>query len=252
MEAATGTMLVLTGSEIMASAFQHCGLEARQGSEDADVYGTYELTGVLLQDLQRRGICSNPYNSDGRPLPPGVTNFVDYGEPRQTLDPTEPRGSRGGSRGCTWTFYEEQPRRIKISATVEIESQGVRLTPRTNGFSFVDEHHLRVFKVLKECGVEMHPFAHRIIDSDEGNVLIAWEELGLGGILTLENTFKSFCQGQAEIEKLIEIGVFFPIPRPPRGTTKVDAPYIPLPAQSELHREWRRQLDDFITRITLP
>lgn len=143
---------------------------------------------------------------------------------------------------------------LAVGFAVNIEKRGVTLWPQAYGTGVSASDHLpnfRMFKALVESGAkEILPVAREIAAS-EGNILVSWHDLRLGGIRKLSELFAEFAKGNKTVERLgREGGLFDPLPYP-RHQQLADELFVAEPAQPGVITAWREQLASYRAVLTI-
>ncbi|PIR88322.1 MAG: hypothetical protein COU09_02880 [Candidatus Harrisonbacteria bacterium CG10_big_fil_rev_8_21_14_0_10_44_23] len=143
---------------------------------------------------------------------------------------------------------------LYVGFGVSDEHRGVLIVPIVVGTTgpFVPERGrfptFQAFKVLVENDSDALAVAKELAASD-GIVVVTWTELGLGGIRRLADLFTEFAGHNETVSRLGRSGeVFDPVPNP-HYPQPGDELFILEPAQPKIIEMWRKQLNDYRSRL---
>lgn len=208
----------------------------------SDPIATYTLDDALLRILAEQGIKRQP-RPDCR------------GEIFTLVDENPQEEHPGWAPSNYWNFkeVEGQEHRFDLRMTlhaglnISTEDRGVVLGPVAYGtFLSPADHlpHFRMFQALTNQDGNALPVARELAGSD-GNILVTWTELGLGGIRSIQDLFEEFAGGNESIERIARRQeVFAPVPYPAHQNL-ADKLFIAEPAQPKVLRAWRAQLEEY-------
>lgn len=233
---------------LLRKALAHKGLKLQEGSDKAysKPIKTYELTEKLLTLLSKKGIrqqdrpdCNNK-----------IFTLVDE-NPQKVIS--------GWAPSNYWNFKlvkegaSEFDLHISLSVGLEInkEKRGIVFWPQTHS-SFLSPCDLlpnfRMFKTLAESD-ENAPAVAKELAASDGNLVVAWTDLGLGGIHNISDLFMEFSRGNKTV---MELGrrekIFNPIPFPEHQKPG-DELFIAEPAQPKIFQKWKAQLDEYRAKL---
>ncbi len=165
-----------------------------------------------------------------------------------------------GEAGSNWFFYLDQYKkgtfdlRVSLSFSVEIKirKRGMVFYPHAEACSSnctcvspnSRSANFRMFKTLIDNNADDVPeIAKRMAASPDGQVVVNWTELGLGGLRTLKDIFyNEFAKGNEAVQKLTKETIFFPNPYN-------DSRYITEQVQSILFDVWEEQLKEYRNKL---
>ncbi len=201
----------------------------------------YTLDQKLLDFLKERGIkrqhrpdCDNK-----------VFTLVDE-------NPQNPLPGYGSSNNWDFEITKEKTFILRITLFVgfglNIEKRGIVLMPQAMGTSLSPSDHLpnfRMFKALVEWDNLPCQGAQKIAKSEEGNTVVTWTELGLGGIRRISNLFSEFVGRNTIVRDIADKQeVFVPFPHP-KLRNPGDEQFVVEPAQPKVFATWRKQLENY-------
>jgi len=137
---------------------------------------------------------------------------------------------------------------LSVDFCLNIEKRGIVFVPQARG-SFVSAAdslpNFRMFKALTESDKDAPAIAKELAASD-GNIVVLWTDIGLGGIRKLSHLFTEFACGNKAIEDLSwrKEDVFDPQPSS-RFRKSEDELFIAESAQPKVFMAWRGQLDKY-------
>ncbi|TSC90731.1 MAG: hypothetical protein CEN92_408 [Candidatus Berkelbacteria bacterium Licking1014_96] len=236
--------------DLIRKAATHKGLKLQEDVSEAysEPIRVYELCDRLLALLAEQGI-----KRQARPdCQEKIFTLVDE-NPQEKVEGWEP------SNGWNFQLLEGDEYRfdlrvsLSVGFSINIEERGVVFWPRAHG-SFASAADLlpnfRMFKTLAESD-EDAPVVVKELAVSDGNIVITWTDLGLGGIRKLSHLFTEFVHGNETIAQLGRNGeIFDPIPEP-RHQQPADELFITEPAQPRIFQAWRTQLDEYRARLTV-
>jgi len=206
----------------------------------SDTIKDYILSQELLAILEKHGIKQQPRPDMG-------------GRIFTIIDHNTPSGDNYWNfqvRDRRYTKQEEKRFNLRISLSAELrinEEDGVVLTPRASGtFLWPSDNlpHLHMFRALVESNKRAPAIAKKLAASD-GSITIAWEDLGLGGILTLAKLFKNFAGESETVARLCaDENVLDPVPKP-RYQKYGDRLFVSASIQPDIIRVWKEQLEQY-------
>lgn len=236
----------LTLNELFRKASEKKGLKFWEGTTSTVTkpFKTYKLSSERLDYLSRLGIkrqdrpdCRNEIFTlvDGNPQVP-VPGFVPSNY---------------------WNFKEIDGKKGIFDLTISLQFK-LRLGTKERGIVFIPQAHgtfvsagdplpnFRMFKALVEQDASA-PAVAREIAKSEGQVVVSWTEMGLGGIRSLRSLFEEFAKGKQSIMNLgTSSRVFNPAPFFQFQTQKDgDEVFITEKAQPKLFAAWRTQIKEY-------
>lgn len=136
---------------------------------------------------------------------------------------------------------------LSVGFEINIEKRGIVFWPQAHG-SFVSAAdrlpNFRMFKTLVESDEDVPAVAKELAASD-GSIVVAWTDLGLGGIRKLADLFAEFVGSNETIKQLSRNQeVFDPAPNP-RYQQPGDELFVAEPAQPRVIQIWRTQLNEY-------
>lgn len=234
--------------DLFRKAALYKGLKVQEGTSEAysEPIKSYELDDRLLAFLAERGI-----KQQARPdCHDEIFTLVDE-NPQEKVP--------GWTPSNYWNFklldgekYQFDLRvTLNVSFGINTEKRGIVFWPRAYGsfFSPVDRlPNLRMFKALVESDGKAPAVALELAASD-GNIVVTWTDLGLGGIRKLTDLFAEFAGQNEAIKKLgRNQEVFDPVPNLHHQQSG-DELFVVEPAQPRVFQEWRKQLEEYRTSL---
>lgn len=203
---------------------------------------TYVLDEQVLAALAQRGIRREP-RPDCRDE---IFTLVDQ-NPQEHVP--------GWVPSCYWNFKQRDGAEhqfdlrmtLGVHFYVHTERRGIVLVPQASG-SFVSPvdrlPNFRMFQALVEHDDAAPAIAKELAASD-GDIVVTWTDLGLGGIRSITALFDEFAQRR---EAIVRLGgnheVFQPDPHPPYQRP-VNELFVAEPAQPRVFDAWRAQLSEY-------
>ncbi len=136
--------------------------------------------------------------------------------------------------------------RLQVEFSICLKKRGIVFTPRAYG-TFLSPvsglPHFRMFQALVESDSRALSVAKEIAHSN-GNILVGWTELGLGGIRHCIDLFAEFAGQNEEVRELGRSGKVF-------GPDPSADWYISEPVQSSLFETWEFQLENYRARLAV-
>ncbi|MFA6594557.1 MAG: hypothetical protein WCT16_04880 [Candidatus Buchananbacteria bacterium] len=233
-------------SDLLRRAMEFKGLEfgylhsERSGASSQPIK-EYTLDDKLLAVLASQGI-----KQQARPDCRGeIFTLVDKNPQEKNLD-------FAPSNFWNFELVEGQGRKfdlrvsLQVSCYIHLKKRGIVLRPVASGCYVSASDRLpnwRMFKALVESDESAPSIAKELALSD-GEVLVTWTDLDLGGIRTSSDLFAEFSNGRRTIGQLASLNIVFD-PPPYLTLWQRNQWFITEPAQSKLFQVWRQQLDDY-------
>lgn len=230
--------------ELLRKAATHKGLKLHEGASKAysEPIKVYALDDKLLAMLAERNI--------KRQARPDCRNEI-----FTLVDENPQEKVPGWSPSNYWNFKVLEGDKsgfdlrvtLSIGFGLNLEKRGVVFVPQAHG-SYVSAAdslpNFRMFKMLVESDADASSVAKELAASD-GNIVVMWTELGLGGIRKLSHLFSEFATQNETVAHLGRNGeVFNPAPNP-RYQQPGDELFIAEPAQPKVIQAWRTQLNEY-------
>lgn len=249
---------IFNQEELCRLAAQRKGLQLREGDSKtvSEPLASVELTAVVLRKLDELGIKRHERPDDVF-----------------TLADTNPQvHTPGWTDSNYWNFkpidlekgpVSSETRRknlkfdLRIDLSVELRvdqrERGVVLVPQASGTFLSPSDPLpnfRMFKALVEIVGEM-PYVAREIAS-YGNVVVSWNDPGLGGLRSLMELYREFSGGKPALEELARRdGIFDPSPFPASNSPVSAVRYVAETEQPRLFRRWKEELEEYRAKLAL-
>lgn len=244
-------MEVFTSRELLqkAAAYKGLSLVKNDSRSHSQPIKTYLLDDKLLRFIAERGI----KREDRSDCNDSVFTLVDYN--------TQEKMIPGFSPSNFWNFRmalkggpQKFDLRVSLSVCFElnIRSRGIILWPRAHStyISAVDSlPNFRMFKALVEGDGDVPDVVREIVASD-GNIVVTWSDLGLGGIRRMGDLFSEFVNGNETVMRLGGSGEIFN-PVPDSRYREHRELFVTEPAQPKLFKIWRTQIEDYRNRLVV-
>ncbi|MFA6587668.1 MAG: hypothetical protein WCT08_01225 [Patescibacteria group bacterium] len=206
----------------------------------------YELDDPLLAVIEAGGIKRQP-----RP---------DCRDETFTLLDQNPKSAWSASSNY-WNFKFREDKAgvfdLQISPSVKLcidtRKRGIILTPQAHGTFLSPANNLtifRMFKILTEHDAEAPALAKELAASD-GEIVVTWTELGLGGIRKASDLFREFSGNKDALWGLnTHQRIFQPDPSPFNQKDEEEL-FVIEPAQPKLFNLWQAQLEKYRASLVL-
>ncbi len=155
-----------------------------------------------------------------------------------------------------WKFDRSHPPAIELSAEVHlsmsIRRRGVVMIAKTRSSSHIsplgdNDVHFHLFRALVEMDpskVSKLPVASKLAQSEEGFIVVSFEELGLAGLREISSLFTDFHGGNGSVHQLGRTqAVFTPLPCETHFGAR--ARYVPEADHARLLARWKTQLENY-------
>jgi len=233
---------VFTAEELLKKAAAFLGLELKYISSfraTSNSIKEYVLDGRLLKALAEKRIVRHNRPDD-------IFTLADENPQESTP---------GWSPSNFWNFklFKDGKKgydlRVALQANFRIvqSKRGVMFWPMVpGGFISAGDSlpNYRMFKVLVENDESAPEIAKRLAESD-GEIVVTWTDIGLGGIRTMVDLFEEFSVGKDAIKQVARSARIFE-PAPYGRTTDL---FIAEPAQPRVMQTWKKQLEQY--RVSL-
>lgn len=234
--------------DLLQKAAAHKGLKLHEGASRAysEPIRVYELDDKLLAMLAERNI----KRQDRPDCRNEIFTLVDE-NPQEKVS--------GWTSSNYWNFklLEDDKSKFDLRVTLSVgfglnlEKRGVVFVPQAHG-SYVSAAdslpNFRIFKAIVESD-ENAPAVAKELAASDGNIVVTWTELSLGGVRKLSYLFTEFAARNETVAQLGRNGeVFNPAPNP-RYQQPGDELFIAEPAQPKVVQVWRTQLNEYRTHL---
>jgi len=143
---------------------------------------------------------------------------------------------------------------LSVGFGLNFKKRGIVLVPQAHG-PFVSPgslfSHFRMFKALVESDEEEDlPTVAKELAASDGEIVVTWTELGLGGIRELSHLFEEFASGNETVKRLGRNEEIFN-PAPYLYQQPGDKLFIAEPAQPKLFYFWQAQLNEYRASLSV-
>lgn len=232
--------------ELYARAAKHFGLELKQC--DSLVYTkpikSYQLSRKILAFLDKRKIKLHQRPGDNNEI---IT----------LMDENPQKEVPGWVSTCWWNFKAKAKGKgfnLKISLgfslRLDANGAGIWVFPHADCPYVGPCDHLpnwRMFQALVSYDSKAPEVAKQMAAS-KGNIFLSWEDLALGGLVTIEKLFMDFAGGNKALEEIASKCQVFD-PKPLNYGHSLDRRYITKPAQTIILTRWRKQLVEYRKKL---
>lgn len=244
---------IFTCDGILKKAAGYKGLKLNEGSlgANSETIITYILDGELLDFLEKRGIKrqdrSDTHNT--------IFTIVDE-NPQKEVPGVGPSNYwnfkvSASNQGKQFNLRID----LRVFFRIHNRERGIALTPLAVGTFLSPCDHLpnfRMFKALVESSSgPLLPIVKEIAESDDGQAVVTWTDLGLGGIRSISDLFSEFVCGNKAISELARQGNVFNLDPFLRYRGSGGELFIAEPAQPKVFRMWKQQLEDYRDSLAL-
>jgi hypothetical protein len=232
-----------TALDLLQRAAKHKGLPLQDSGQFArsESFCTHDLNEKRLKLLKEKG-----FELKSRP---------DCHYETVTLVDNNPQVSRPGYAASNyWNFKRKEGSesfnlRISLSVNLRIcqTERGIILSPNASGTFLSPSDFLpnfRMFKALTESDAKALAVAKELAAS-EGEIIVTWTELGLGGMRSLRDLFDEFA-GTNEMISMLSCNsdILDPVPHVDRQSDD-EKMWVCEPAQPRLFKTWRQQIKSY-------
>lgn len=141
---------------------------------------------------------------------------------------------------------------LSVGFEINIKKRGIVFWPQAHGSLISPADPLpnfRMFKALAESDEDAPAIVKELAASD-GNIVVIWTDLGLGGICKLANLFEEFAGSNKTIKELNNRGVFDPVPSPQYQQPGNEL-FVVESAQPKVLERWRTQLNEYRAQLVV-
>lgn len=235
--------------DLFRKAALHKGLKLYEGASKAysDSIKEYVLDDKLLSTLAKQEI-----KRQARPDHNGIFTLVDENS-QEEIPGWEPSNY--------WNFkpFDNNNQKfdlrvsLNVGFTISIKKRGVVFCPLThNPFVSANDRlpNFRMFKALVESDEDAPAVAKELAASD-GNIIVNWTDLGLGGIRNLINLFDEFVGQNETVKELAKKQEVFNPALYPQYQQPGDELFITEPAQPKVFQMWQDQLKQYRNSLVI-
>jgi len=235
---------LISHEQLVEKAFVSRGLKLGQGDPYfySNTIVTYELNGGFLEVLEKNGF----------KLKKRVSGIITNGV-ITLIDENWQENIPGYSPSNYWNFRNNDKEkdklilRLKVQARINYRKRGVVLRPAAIGTFLSPTDFLpnkRIFEIAFQYNPTIHGVIHEIADGN-GEIIIDWTNIGLGGIRHIAYLFDEFCGGKKELKELALSQRLSPF----NPNLDSEKKYLPEQFQSMLFDLWEAQIKEFKAKI---